>query len=180
MHSFHQSRGRILFDAFCALAIAASFAVAWMQTGAPALLSAAGVAALYGLVHAFDRGRPAQSATAEPQRIAFEEDSKAEVPAYAAPEPEAVTSIAPMVAEPVVAAAADQVVPEERAKAPRKSRPRRPKGSKEASVTELAPRQELPAVPISFEEPDHPPIEPLFEPEPFVRMPRPAFGRKAG
>ena len=60
MQSFHQSRARIFFEVLCALAISASCAGAWLQTGATALLPAAAVAALYGLVHAFDmrRGTP--------------------------------------------------------------------------------------------------------------------------
>src|SRR5687768_7222744 len=63
MHSFHRSRGRILFEVACALAISGSCIAAWMQTGASALVPAAAVAALYGLVHLFDlrevsRARP--------------------------------------------------------------------------------------------------------------------------
>ena len=42
MHSFHQSRGRIFFDFFCVLVIVASCMGAWMQTGASALIGAAG------------------------------------------------------------------------------------------------------------------------------------------
>ena len=60
MHSFHQSRGRIFFEACCVLTMAACFAVAWLQTFASAFLPAAAVAALYGIVRAADlRRRPA-------------------------------------------------------------------------------------------------------------------------
>ena len=61
MQSFHHSRGRILFEVFCSFAISASCAAAWQQTGATALLPPAAVAALYGLVHAFDMRRPKSS-----------------------------------------------------------------------------------------------------------------------
>ena len=66
MHSFHQSRGRILFEVACALTISASCVVAWMQTYASAFLPAAAVAALYGLVHAFDLARPKPRLAADP------------------------------------------------------------------------------------------------------------------
>lgn len=70
MHSFQPSRGRILFEVLCALAVAASLAGAWLQTGATALLPAAGVAALCGLVHLFDMRRKSAD-PAEPQRVDF-------------------------------------------------------------------------------------------------------------
>ena len=67
MHSFHHSRSRILFEVFCALAISASCVGAWMQTGAWALLPAAVVAALYGIVHTFDLRRRNSINLVEPQ-----------------------------------------------------------------------------------------------------------------
>jgi hypothetical protein len=74
MHSFHYSRGRILFEVFCALAISASCVGAWIETGAWALLGAAAIAALYGLVHAFDMRRPRAARAELPQRMAFATD----------------------------------------------------------------------------------------------------------
>src|SRR5689334_12894541 len=77
MQSFHHSRGKIVFEVFCALAIAASCVGAWMQTGASALLAAAAVAAVYGLVHLFDmRGRkPAVIADLKPIESATDEET---------------------------------------------------------------------------------------------------------
>ena len=49
MHSFHRSRGRILFEVLCAFVISASCVGTWMQTGAWAMLPAAFAALLYGL-----------------------------------------------------------------------------------------------------------------------------------
>lgn len=199
MHCFHQSRGRIFFEVLCALAISASFVGAWMQTGAPALLPAAGVAALYGLVHLFDLRRRSSANAVEPQRIAFDSEIQGEIlmgresggQDPVAPtvddEPEAVEPPQQMELEP----AAPQERKSSRAKAPRKSASRRASATEKAKVaelvspeldvTELAPSVETEAfVPMAPEEAAHPHFEPLFEPEPFVRMPRRAFGRKAG
>ncbi len=79
MHSFRQSRTRILFEVFCALAISASCVGAWMQTGASALLSAAAVSALYGLVHAFDMVGRRTAVAVEPQRIDFATDDQGDL-----------------------------------------------------------------------------------------------------
>lgn len=66
MHSFQRSRAKILFEVACVLALSASFAAAWQQTGASALLAAGAVAGLYGLVHLFDlRQRRAGEGAAE-------------------------------------------------------------------------------------------------------------------
>lgn len=172
MHSSHHSRGRILFDAFCALTVSASLAAAWMQTGASALLSAAGVAALYGLVHAFDWRRGAAE-PAEPQLIDVPREAQGVHLAYdvAQAEPSRVS-------EPEKPQAS-QERSDSRAKARPKAGGRRGGAPKKAKVAEIAPAPKAePALPAPAEEPVH--IEPLFEPEPFVRMPRPAFGRKAG
>jgi len=102
MQSFHHSRARILFDVACAFGISASCVVAWMQTYATAMLPAAAIAALYGLVHAFDmaRGSPAASepaVTAEPAA----DDRAADEPAFvAAAAPEFVEAPVTAVAEP--------------------------------------------------------------------------------
>jgi hypothetical protein len=152
MHSFQRSRANILFEVACALALSASFAAAWQQTGAPALIAAAGVAGLYGLVHLFDlRQRQAGAVTVEAVAIQ-------------APGP---------VAEPVPSADAPASKPS-RAKAPRK-------GAKAAAKPKLVaePVAEPVADPEAFEPVVSIPLAPLFEPEPFVRQPR-AFGRKAG
>ena len=75
MLSFHQSRGRNLFEAFCATALSASFVGAWMDLGTPAFLPAAAVFGLYGMVRLFDmRGRkpaeaPAGSSRIKPRKI---------------------------------------------------------------------------------------------------------------
>ena len=69
MQSFHRSRGRILFEVFCALAIAESCVGAWMQTGATAFLPAAVVAALYGIVNAFGMFGQRSTVAAAPQPV---------------------------------------------------------------------------------------------------------------
>ena len=180
MHSVRQSRSRILFDVFCALAISASCVAAWMQTYASALLAAAGVAALYGVVHAFDLVRRDPHAVVDqPQGEGAKDpvfDFSATQPVAASQQPESAVAIEEL-AEPVALKASRRP----RAKAPRKSNARRAAAPDEAKVTELAPPPEVEAPwPTPPEEVAHLHIEPLFEPEPFVRMPRQAFGRKAG
>ena len=80
--AYHPSRGRILFEVLCALGMAASCAVAWMQTGASALLGAAAVAALYGLVHLFDMRLPKRAEAVEPQRIEFDAEVERDLPEF--------------------------------------------------------------------------------------------------
>ena len=63
MHSLHHSRARVLFEVACAFGISASCAWAWQQTYATAMLPAAAIAALYGLVHAFDLVRHSPAAS---------------------------------------------------------------------------------------------------------------------
>lgn len=187
MHSFRQSRSRILFDVFCALAISASCVAAWMQTGAQALLAAAAVAALYGVVHAFDLGgRNPRAAVDQPESGGAKDpqfDFAAAQPAPASQQPET----AEVVEEPAEPAA-PKASRRPRTKAARKSKARLPDAPDEAKVTESAlPAEAEPAPLVEAEVPlpmpsevAHLHIEPLFEPEPFVRMPRQAFGRKAG
>jgi hypothetical protein len=204
MQSFHRSRGRILFEVFCAFAIAESCVGAWKQTGAWALLPAAVVAALYGVVHAFDLiGRkPAVAAS---------------VPAL---EREAIVAPAP-VEEPTAENNVEVAVTAEEApsRATRARRPKAaPKGSRrrgaardekivevaepedvqvaatapteEPRFVEIAPPEEPKAAEVTPPEPnvtplpqpeETPPIPltPLFEPEPFVRQQRAVFGRKS-
>jgi len=157
MHGFQHSRGRIFFDAVCALAVSASCAVAWLQTGASALLPAGGVALLYGLVRLFDmRSKPE-----EPQRIDFPAEPADDMPPVMA------------TVELTVEAATDDPP----AKPARKSSARRASGPKKPKLVEV----EI-ADPVETEAPayhEHPPLTPLFEPVPVVREMR-TFGRKAG
>jgi hypothetical protein len=198
MHSSYRSRGRIFFEVLCAFAMVTSCVGAWRQTGASALLLGAAVAALYGLVHLFDMRRPRPAEAVEPQRIDFEpESTDIIVPMVAAEE----QPVARVVAEPseVVDAAVPRAGPGRRSGGSRKTNGRRAKPAKAAKVVELALVEEpagaapmtdeaivLDGVAPSKEEfafvPDEEaapsPIEPLFEPEPFARMPRRAFGRR--
>ena len=165
MHSFHHSRGRILFEVLCALAVSVSCVQAWMQTGASALLGAAAAAALYGIVHLFDlRGRApvAQVGVAHAEPVVTRPVLVEEVrPAEPAP---------PAPVEP-------------KAKAPRKTAAKKPK-AKPAKAAEPTPEPPPePEADTSLTEVEHDPVPlaPLFQPEPFLRQQqRGMFGRKAG
>ena len=183
MHSFHQSRGRILFDFFCTLVVVASCAGAWMQTGATALLGAAAAVGLHGLVRLFDLTRTKPTEAIEPQRIDFATNLQGDVVAeLEAAEPLVVVE-QQMVADQIedaepVELAAPQTKPGRKAKAPRKVGGRRVT-AKEAKVVELAPPAEEEVADLDVpDETTHSHIEPLFEPDPFARMPRRAFGRR--
>jgi hypothetical protein len=198
MRDFHQSRGRILFEVFCAFAVAASCAGAWMQTGASALLPVALVALLYGVVHAFDLARRNPAGAADQLRIDFAADQHGSllaepdsgVPLVAADQL-ATTDMAVKEVKPATPAAPPESK-SRRAKAPRKSGGRRASEPKETKATERAPLEEAEvAVPVDIEKADvdlplppeeeaHIPLTPLFEPEPFARQQRAVFGRKAG
>lgn len=195
MHSFRQSRGRILFDFFCTLVIVASCAGAWMQTGASALLGAAAAAGLYGLVRLFDLGRPKTAEAIKPQRIDFATDPRGDVMAELdADEPRLVAqqqlATDGIEKAKLVESAAPQTKPDSKAKAPRKGGGRKVSAAKSAKIIELAPPEDAEVTELSSPEeaevsdfvvPDdmtHAHIEPLFEPDPFVRMPRRAFGRR--
>ena len=198
MHSFQPSRGRISFEVLCALGIAASCASAWMQTGASALLGAAGISALYGLVHFFDLFRRSPATAVEPQRIEFEPEVQAEPvfarqdarPRLVAIEPEPPEESVEPVVEAPVEEAAPTAKSARRAKAPRKSGGRKASGDKAAKLVAAAPGETeaetpLPEIangadPDPFDEHFHAPVAPLFEPEPFVRQQQRAmFGRKS-
>ena len=158
MHSFHQSRGRVMFEVLCALGMVASCVGAWQQTGASALLAAASVAGLYGFVHLFDLARSGPVEAAAPQRIDFG--------------PEAVVAMPPAeasVANHIVEAVDEPTAPP--AKAPKK-------GVRKAKAPKASAPLEEPASPIFAEEAHHRPA-PLFEPEPFVRTMRAGFGRRS-
>lgn len=193
MHSFQPSRGRILFEVLCAVGIAASCGGAWMQTGASALLAAASVATLYGLVHFFDLFRREPSLAAEPQRIDFAADGQVDlsmVEGIAEPKP-AVEELAEVLTDDrrltdfaeaeaklvgSVAAGADGAAP---VKAARKGTRRATAANRKSKVSDLKPAQEAEAARLaSVEEIPHVHVAPLFEPDPFVRMPRQAFGRR--
>lgn len=176
MSSFRQSRGRIFFDTLCAFGMSASCALAWMQTYATALLGAAGIAGLYGLVRfteifrrpaAVDETVEAELTTVEPVITAVETDP---------PEKIALRQPTPELPEEVVAALTRK--PKRKAKRPAKSAP---------SIEQLsASESEEADPPTTVDEPAaepgySAPIAPLFEPEPFVRQhQRAAFGRKFG
>jgi hypothetical protein len=180
MHTFRPSRGRVLFEVFCALGVAASFAGGWVQTGASAFVPAAVIAALYGVVHAFDlAGRgPALSAQEGAEPLVLSEQQQERVAAL-----EPVESVEPEAPTSTKA---------RKSKAPRTPRARR-KAAENTKVAELVPplgeeviSDEVPqeeAIAIggfAEQELDHVPLTPLFEPEPFVRQQRAVFGRKAG
>ena len=185
MNSFHQSRGRIFFEAVCALTVSASCAGAWVQTGATALLPASFAAALYGLWHLTDMARRQPRTVVETSDPVHGPDvGQPELSAYAAPAPEveqekALVAVGPVFDEPVV-----EVAPEPAPKPKRKSR----KKSPAAELAEAAPESEPPVIeavpvidsPTMLEDEHQVPIAPLFEPQPLVRQPRPVFGRKAG
>ena len=196
MHSFQPSRGRILFEVFCAFAVVASMVGAWRQTDASALLVAATVAGLYGFVRLFDMPGRKKAEAVEPQRIDFE--------------PETADIVVPMVAavpQPAVEETEAVEPPEARAGSGRRSGGSRKGGGRRAKAPKVAKAVE--AVPVdevevpwpmaegakaaetaepAFEEEEfvfphdeessQPHIAPLFEPEPFARMPRRAFGRR--
>lgn len=197
MHSFQPSRARILFEVLCAVGVAASCGGAWLQTGASALLAASAIATLYGLVHFFDLFRRDPSHAVEPQRIAFAEDGQADlstVQVASAPEPEPeIDELAQVLAldprltdfgraevapiEPVVVPFAE-VAP---AKAPRKGGKRTTAAQKKAKSAE--PEQHAEAHveddrPAFVEEVTHTHVAPLFEADPFHRVPRQGFGRR--
>lgn len=184
MHSFHQSRGRIFFDFFCVLVIVASCMGAWMQTGASALIGAAGAAGLYGLVRLFDMRWSQPSGTIEPQRIEFEPDANNEQPViHDVIVPFAAAELVPGIEE--VVAEAEQV--ESKASRPRESRPaksarksnsRRGGTAKTAEAPQPVPVEDVEPVVPRPAEVTHTHVMPLFEPEPFVRMPRQGFGRR--
>ena len=210
MHSFQPSRGRILFEVLCALAVVSSMVGAWRQTHASALLVAAAAAGLWAMARLMDLGRRQPVAAEEPQRIAFEPEAEGEVELKLSVE----TPLAAL--EQVPAAKTDIDEAEGAEKAPRAGSGRRKGGSRKsngrrasakAEVIELVPAAEaetesgpeaveperseeleiaglsLPDepdvdVPEADEEPVHVQHAPLFEPEPFVRMQRQAFGRR--
>lgn len=196
MHSFQPSRGRILFEFACALGMVASCVGAWKQTGASALLLAAAVTGLYGFVRLLDLSHVKPSQAVEPQRIDFEPaTSDIVVPMVLAEEPAAESVVEE--AE-VVELTPARTGSGRRSGGSRKSGGRRTKAPKVEKAAEPAPVEEMEAPwPVADEpkmaeaapeeeefvfpddgEPTQSHIAPLFEPEPFARMQRRAFGRR--
>ena len=205
MHSFQPSRGRIFFEVLCGVGIAASCGGAWLQTGASALLAASAIGTLYSLVRFFDLFGRNPKVEVEPQRIDFSAPAPVDPfparqetrPALAAVEPRIVIDNSVAEALPTEHAAAQEesalpVKSARRVKAPRKSAGRA-KPSKKAPEIDpsyavaadvgIPGRSDLQEImePEHQAEQVHPPVAPLFEPEPFVRQQQRAmFGRKAG
>ena len=103
-------------------------------------------------------------------------------PAVAVDAVEPAVEAEPLEVAPPVEEAAEPAAPpveSRKAKAPRKPRARRAKAPAEPKAREPVVIDEAEFTEIvSFEDVAHPPIAPLFEPEPFARMPRRAFGRR--
>ena len=168
MHSFHHSRGRILFEVACALTISASCVVAWMDLGTLAFLPAAAVAALYALVHLFDmRGRKPAVAGAAPA-LWMEAEVQGDLLAYAnessrAPLAEPAPTFVELVEDAPVAEPEPVAQPEPVAKAPpkKRSRPRKAKPIEPvAQVVEAEPvEEEVPVVEIEAVDEDAPAVE---------------------
>ena len=193
MHSFQPSRGRIFFEVLCAVGIAASLGGAWTQTGASALLGAAGVAALYSLVHFFDLFRRGPSVAAEPQRIEFEPEPVIDTPArqdvgaqlariekqltaYQAVEQAPVVDMALPEVTPLVETAEPPPAGKTRTKAPRKASSGRSRASKKTKAAEQ-PLADIVDY-VSDEPIDSRPIdagEPPAAEEPFHRPAAPLF-----
>lgn len=168
MQSNHKSRGRIFFELLCAFGISGSFALASMETQAPALLGAAGIAAFYGLIHFFDMFRRAPTAGAEaPRPVAVARPETAPAVSVARPEPAPPVELE--VAEPERPAEVSLTAPKPKKKRAARSKSGAGKASAAPALATVEPERQ----------PEHPPIAPLFEPEPFVRQQqRAAFGRK--
>ena len=201
MQSHRRPRGKIFFEVLCALLIGASFVGAWIQTGAWAFLGPAFVFTLFGLYWSFDmfgNREPAPAAVAvEPSVAAVADPAPVAIrtfePAaeYVAFKPEAV------IEQPVALAVAD-IEPKPVAEAKPKRRSKKAKPEAVAIVAEpvaeptpepvVEPDPEPPVeqAPVvfdeasSFEEEEHHEthIEPLFDPQPFARQARPAFGKR--
>lgn len=179
MHSQHRARGKILFEVFCALSSAASFVSAWDQTASSALLASASIMALFAIYWSFGlfaRGRA--------EDVAQPTAAIADAPVVdVAPQPVAAVAetqevdVQSVVPEDVFAREPDLPGKPEPVSAKPKKR-RAPKAQKAAAV--VAPAVERPE-PGAIEEPvsDGLHLEQLFDPQPFARQARPAFGRKS-
>jgi hypothetical protein len=195
MLSFHHSRGRILFDAFCAFAISATFMGAWMDLGTLAFLPAAAVSGLYGLVRLFDlRGRKQGVAVGFANAAAAEEIQGDLLDYLPASQPEPIVEVWPVSPATVEESAPEPADSEPVAKKPPRARRKKPVAVLPVIIdpveddpvlvsepaAEAGPVEPIAAEPYDAEEATHAPVAPLFEPEPFVRQQRAVFGRKAG
>lgn len=79
MHSFHRSRGKVLFELFLLLVLAASLAGAWIETGASALLAAAAATAVYGFAQLLPWRSRHSSAIDAPPDIACASEEQGEL-----------------------------------------------------------------------------------------------------
>lgn len=184
MHSHRRPRGRIFFEVLCAVTVGASFVGAWIQTGAWAFLAPAFVFTLFGLYWSFDMfGRSAAPAAVQPTAAPVREAEPVAPVEIRTFEPAATFAAEPEFAPIVpVALATAEPEPEPAVEAKPKRRPKKAKPEVTAIVAEPA-NEPAPVVfdeAPSFEEPEHhePHIEPLFDPQPFARQARPAFGKR--
>ncbi|MDV3258389.1 MAG: hypothetical protein LOX97_11570 [Sphingomonas sp.] len=179
------------------MTISLSLAGAWQQTGAWALLPASLASLICAMILAADLKRETKAPADEPQRIDFDSSIAA---GAIEPAGDAVAAGQQQVLVPD-----EKVAPKSRASRGKGStRPKKSSASKKASAAlpvvdeaVIAPLASEPPAPVEdavedvaealddagplfTEEPQHPPVAPLFEPEPFVRQQRAVFGRKAG
>ena len=179
MHSHRRPRGKTAFEVLCAASLAASFVAAWDQTGVTALLASAsivGLFALYWSAALFAREAVAVEAVPSPVEFVPQPEPVAEAPRI---------EIFPFDPEPALPA--EPLADSEQAnepelvvkQAPIEAKPkRRSKKSRPKAEEALIEQQSAIAAEESvFSEPVH--IEQLFDPQPFARQPRPAFGRKS-
>lgn len=193
MHSHRRPRGKIFFEVLCALLIGASFVGAWIQTGAWAFLGPAFVFTLFGLYWSFDMfSRAAEPADAQPA-VAVEIEPVAAPVEIRTFEPAEEFAVAfepePSIEQPVALAVAE-VAPEPAAEAKPKRRSKKAKPEAVAIIAEPVADPEPVSEPVvehspvtfdeasSGEEHHEPHIEPLFDPQPFARQARPAFGKR--
>jgi hypothetical protein len=127
------------------------------------MLPAAFVAALYGLVHTFDMARRNPKAATSAQIAESVADQQGDLLQYIEtnePEPEVLEE-----------AEATTALEESEPDAP---------SAPEDELENPAVTQEEGLAEQGSDEPEYTPVVPLFEPEPFVRKKRAAFGRKGG
>ena len=182
MHSFHQSRARILFEVACAFGISASCVWASMQTYATAMLPAAAIAALYGLVHAFDmvRRSPAVAESVKAVEPRAEQGDLLADLEFGGTEP--LVNEEPELAEPLAEVVAETAIKRKR-RSPRSTGSRRDRRETEPEVAQIVPGPEAEIVAAAEEaEPEVAQIAPGPEAEivaaaeePEVAQPKPAM-----
>lgn len=166
-----------------------------MQTGASALLAAAAVATLFGLVHFFDLFRRDPSLVAEPQRIDFTPEGDADLVAVedvAKPEPTAKEMVDALALDPRLidfgesraapvepaAGLVEEAAPAKPSRKGGRKSASAPKKAKAAEPTVVADAEPVAPEPVFVEQVTHTHVAPLFEPDPFHRAPRQGFGRR--